>query len=362
MHAVVLEIRDLRISVRVDKESVDIEILGAVFAGDLFEKTVGVRDDVVIYPFQVDRQDALDHDRGLFVPGGQAAHDLAIGGCDVILLHGDIVDAGHEEDRGGVSDRRADALSPAEQAFDGFAGDAEIGHMVIGEPALPIEPFGKGVADKDEVFGHVRRGHGAKGREGEVLASGRLTFPFNGFLQHLHRGNVLEPPGLVLVHPSGDAGIVAAGECILPVYPDGGRALDAEDHGIVVVDGPPVHLGPGICFRNRLLDVLAKPIVRTALLRHEYIDLQRHPDPGNRGGRAAYPTWMTWTGQESAASCTLSRSSAGASPSAGLPPVWYFAVTWLQLSVGFCSKNSGQMVQHDSQLMHSSLVIVTFAM
>ena len=68
---------------------------------------------------------------------------------------------------------------------------------------------------------------------------------------------------------------------------------------------------------------------------------------------------MIWTGQESVASFTLSIRSAGALPSAGLSPIRYFAVIWLQLSTPFCSKNSGQTVQHDSQLMHSSLVIVT---
>ncbi len=172
MHAVVLEIAALRVSRWVDKEAVEIQVFGIVLSRDLGKMTVGVLDDVVADPGEVNRQDALDHDRGFFVPRGQVSHDLSVVVRDEVLLHGDIVDAGHEEDGVGVAHLRTDPVPPRKQAFDRLAGDAEVGHGVIGKAPLPVEPLGQGVADENEVFGHLNLHHG----DTEVLDS-RLVIP-----------------------------------------------------------------------------------------------------------------------------------------------------------------------------------------
>ncbi len=85
------------------------------------------------------------------------------------------------------------------------------------------------------------------------MKSNCLHFPHYRLFQQRYRRHVLEPPGLVLVHPSGDARRVAAREGVLPVYPDGGRTLYAEADRIVVVDGPIVDLGLDMQFRKCLI-------------------------------------------------------------------------------------------------------------
>jgi len=60
-----------------------------------------------------------------------------------MLLCGDVIDAGHEEEVVGVLDRGADALSAGEQALYRFSRDAEVGHPVPGEPLLPVAPLGQ---------------------------------------------------------------------------------------------------------------------------------------------------------------------------------------------------------------------------
>lgn len=75
--------------------------------------------------------------------------------------------------------------------------------------------------------------------------------------------------------------------------------------------------------------------------------------------RSVQVTWIIWTGHESAASFTTSSIFWGASPSAILPTTLYIPTTWLNVSSGFCSKKSGQIVQQFPQLIQSLRSILT---
>ncbi len=143
MHAVVHEEAGFGALIWIDKDRIDIEVVCGELARDLLQMPVGVLDNVVADPFHIRRQDALHHDCCFFIPGRQIAHDFSIGFGDVVLLHGDIVDAGHEEDEVRVIDRCADPLPPVQQSLDRLPGNAEIGHPVFGEPFLPVEPLGQ---------------------------------------------------------------------------------------------------------------------------------------------------------------------------------------------------------------------------
>ena len=143
VNAIVGKIPVLWSSLRIHKGAEDVEILCAVFAGDLFEKAVDILYYVIADPFKIHRQQALDHNGRLFVPRGQVADDLAIRGDDVVLSGCDVVDAGHEEDEVRFVDLSVDVLPAGEQTFDRFAGDAEIGHPIPGEPMLPVTPLGE---------------------------------------------------------------------------------------------------------------------------------------------------------------------------------------------------------------------------
>lgn len=169
MHAVVLQIRILRIPFRIDKEAVDIEIFGVVFTCYVHEAAVSVLDDIVADPCQVHGQDALDHDCSFFVPGGEVPHELLIAVRDEVLLHGNVVDAGHEEDIVGVVELRTDPVPARQQAFDRLAGNAKVGHGVIRKAPLPVEPLGQGIADEDEMLFHRARFATERTEDSELL-------------------------------------------------------------------------------------------------------------------------------------------------------------------------------------------------